>query len=829
MTRDSKGRTWGSRALVALGVVATALATSEHAQMAQSQRSPVADHDYKHDVSPRLRDIPPKPYVGRQEHEANPNPRRVTQHRNQTDSVVQSNLAQTAMPSPQLNFDGVKFPGVNCNCAPPDTNGEVGATQYTQIVNEGLQIFDKTSGASQLGPIGISTLWSGFGGVCETAGSGDPVILYDQLADRWVISQFAGTSVPTDECIAVSKTPDATGQFYRYAFHLGSNFFDYPKLAVWPDAYYMSMNVFNSSGTAYLGPQPFAFDRSNMLQGLGATFVTTGITGGSGEEAYLPADLDGKALPPAGAPNSFVEFPGAADQYKVYHFHVDFAVPGNSTFTLFSSPASAAYTELCATTRSCVPQAGTTSRLDGIGDRLMFRAGYRNFGDHEAVVTNYSVNSGGVAGVRWLELRNVTYGPVTVFQESTYQPDSTWRWMGSVAMDGSGDLAVGFSASSGSIFPQIRYAGRLATDPLNSLAQGETTLFSGSGSQTGTSSRWGDYSSITVDPVDDCTFWYTTEYYSTTSSFNWRTRIGSFKYSQCTGSGGSAPSLAIAKTADAATVSSGSQIGFTVTVSNNGTGDATGVSVNDVLPAGTNISWAIGSGSGWSIAGSPPNQTLTYGPATLAAGASVSAHVVSATTSQSCGTYNNTASFNSTNGGSGSSSTASIAVTCASAPTAVITTASACTSFTGGTATPLSSISYGVKPNQTINAINPSGFYYWVAVNAVAGNNSFVIPQTITSTNFSTLFQLTTSSVFNSACSSAGLTPTFTQTNTNSTSGTVTAAWNAPSAGIYYIGLHLSGNSLNKKPAPSPTTTVTYTFSTNGVSNSSAGVALVKN
>src|SRR5205814_1249039 len=163
------------------------------------------------------------------------------------------------------------------------------------------------------------------------------------------------------------------------------------------------------------------------------------------------------------------------------------------------------------------------------GDRLMFRLAYRNFGDHESVVGNYTVSAGGVAAVRWFELRNVTAGPVTVYQESTYQPDSTWRWMGSAAMDGQGNLAIGFSASSSTINPQLRYAARLATDPLNTLAQGEAHLFDGFGSQSGTGNRWGDYSSLTVDPVDDSTFWFTSEYYSTTATFNWRTRIGSFK------------------------------------------------------------------------------------------------------------------------------------------------------------------------------------------------------------------------------------------------------------------------------------------------------------
>jgi hypothetical protein len=204
-------------------------------------------------------------------------------------------------------------------------------------------VFDKTTGGSLLGPSGISTIWGGFGGVCESNGNGDPVVMYDQLADRWVISQFAGTSVPTDECVAVSTTGDATGSYHRYDFHLGSNFFDYPHLGVWPDAYYMSMNVFNSSGTLFLGPQPFAFDRNKMLQGLPATFITTGVTGGPSEEVYLPADLDGSTLPPVGAPATFVEWPGGGG-YKTFHFHVDFATPANSSFTQVANPAAAGFT-----------------------------------------------------------------------------------------------------------------------------------------------------------------------------------------------------------------------------------------------------------------------------------------------------------------------------------------------------------------------------------------------------------------------------------------------------------------------------------------------------
>ena len=494
---------------------------------------------YHNDVSRPLRELAAtdRPFA-RQEREAAENPKIPNSHVDSPDQVVEKGsllrLLAPSIPAPILNFDGIPFPGVGCSCAPPDTNGEVGATQYVQMVNEGYQVFDKATGNSVLGPNSITSLWSGFGGACETGGFGDPVVLYDQLANRWVISQFAsatGGSPITDECVAVSTTSNATGTYNRYGFHLGSNFFDYPHLSVWPNAYYMSMNVFNSSGTAYLGPQPFAFNRTAMLAGAPSSFISpVGPLGGS-VAPFLPADLDGSTLPPTGAPNTFVGFPGGG-QYTTYHFHVDFATPSNSTFTTFATPAAAGFTSLCPTTRSCVPEAGVKGRnnnLDGIGDRLMFRLAYRNFGDHESLVGNFTVSAGGVAGIRWFELRGVTAGPVTVFQESTYQPDTTWRWMGSAAMDGQGNLAIGFSASSSSINPQIRYAGRLATDPVNTLGQGEAHLFDGTGSQTGTSNRWGDYSALTVDPTDDTTFWYTNEYYANTTTFNWRTRIGSFK------------------------------------------------------------------------------------------------------------------------------------------------------------------------------------------------------------------------------------------------------------------------------------------------------------
>jgi len=413
---------------------------------------------------------------------------------------------------------------------PPDPDGAAGLTQYVQAVNNGFEVFDKATGASVLGPVSLATLWAGFGGVCQ---AGDtfrpawPMVLYDHLANRWVIARSRTPSgVATDACIAVSTTSDATGSYYRYGFVLGTNNFYLPQLSLWPDGYYMSTEVYNPSLTAFLGPQPFAFDRAKMLNGQSAQFLRLGLLSPT-VPSILPAELDGSTLPPSGAPETFVG-PPANGQYTIYHFHADFVTPANSTFTTFATPAAAPFSALCPTTSFCVPQLGTSTNLNGLGRRLMPRLAYRNFGDHESLVGNYAVDANGVAGIRWFELRNVTNGPVTVNQEGTYQPDTTWRWTGSAAMDHAGNLAIGFSASSSTASPSIRYAGRLVNDPLNTLAQGEATLIAGGGSQTG-GSQWGGYSSLTIDPVDDATFWYTNEYYENSSS-PWRTRIGSFRF-----------------------------------------------------------------------------------------------------------------------------------------------------------------------------------------------------------------------------------------------------------------------------------------------------------
>ncbi len=484
------------------------------------------------DVSPPLRDIKPIPVEPWTTVREMPEPKGESEGISDpapptNDPVIQKEFGPGAlvMPAPLTNFAGIN----NRNGVyPPDTTGDVGPNHFVQWVNLSYQIFNK-SGASLLGPANGNTLWSGFGGPCQTQNAGDPLVLYDSINDRWVLSQFTSAS-PYGECVAVSTTGDPTGSYYRYFFqHSTTVFYDYPHMGVWPDGYYTAFNRF--SGNTYSGPAAIVYDRAKMLAGQPATFQAFNVSSTYG--TLTPSDLDGASLPPAGSPNFFVA--RGANSLRLFKFHVDWTTPANSTFTGPTTLTTAGYTQLCTTTRSCVPQPSTTVRLDGLGDRLMYRLAYRNMGTHETLVANHSVDAGsGKAAVRWYELRSPN-GTPSIYQQGTYSPDATNRWMGSVAMDGAGNMAMVYSASSSSVFPSIRYTGRLVTDALGQMPQGEATLINGSGSQTGTGSRWGDYSMMTIDPTDDCTFWMTTEYVATTGTASWVTRIGSFKFPNCGG------------------------------------------------------------------------------------------------------------------------------------------------------------------------------------------------------------------------------------------------------------------------------------------------------
>ncbi|MFM8946079.1 MAG: hypothetical protein ACKOJC_05135 [Actinomycetota bacterium] len=438
------------------------------------------------------------------------------------------------------DFDsiGETMDGFNVNAAPPDTSMAVGPEQIVVMVNSGIVVHDKDGDVLD-GPFPSSDIWDGFGGDCENYNDGDGIVRYDRLADRWIISQFAVSGAEVGdvvhyECIAVSTTNNATGSYHRYAFAF-DDFPDYPKLSVWPDAYYVSYNMFDPVTSDYLGAEVCATDRESMLIGAPSTqvcFETSNAYGG-----LLAADLDSDTPPPTGAPNTIVSIGYYNDELTYWTFDVDFDTPGSSTFEGPYAIDAATYFPACNIDGiwywNCIEQQGTSNELDALDDRLMNRLAYRNFGDHQSLVVTHAVRDSSRIGIRWYELRLDPGSTPSVFQQGTYVPDDQSRWMSSAAMDREGNIAIGYSKSSSTMFPAIAYTGRLADDPVNTLTLGETIAQAGGGSQTGSLHRWGDYSTMNIDPADDCTFWFATEYLPASGVFNWATHVTSFQFPGC--------------------------------------------------------------------------------------------------------------------------------------------------------------------------------------------------------------------------------------------------------------------------------------------------------
>jgi hypothetical protein len=511
----------------------------------QVQTNPSVIFEGYHDTSPPLRDLART--VSSQEAAGLPREVRDLGERHkpasvkpQVDPVVQSSAGPAVGTIAGVNFDGIGkgdygFQGIY---TPPDTNGVAGATQFVHVVNASYAVFDKTNGNLLLGPFNLRTLWQGFGGPCATKDIVDPIAQYDKAAKRWLIGGIGNwlNGPPVYECLAVSQTSDATGAYNRYAISFIASQSTRPfddKLAVWPDAYYLGYDFRDGSA------QVCALDRGKMLAGLPMTAVC--FVGPGNQDNLLPADLDGSVSPPTGAPNYFIGgLNNAPNTLNLFKFHVDFANPANSTFTGPFVITVASYTQACAGFggfNDCIPQKGTHQLIESLSDRLMYRNAYRNFRSnsaqvgHETLVVNHSVNAGSSVGVRWYELRALENGKFTLFQQGTYAPDANFRWMGSIAMDKVGDIALGYSLSSGTINPSISYTGRVPTDPPG-IMEGENSIIAGGGFQS--YDRWGDYSGMSVDPVDDCTFWFTTEYLKTNGGqASWSTRIASFKFPGC--------------------------------------------------------------------------------------------------------------------------------------------------------------------------------------------------------------------------------------------------------------------------------------------------------
>ena len=516
----------------ALAICLPLLTISVAAQ--QVQTDPQISYEIKHDVSLPLRylaSIAPKPkhgFVEMIEPERNLG---LTVGLPGEDTVVQDTYLPTIHTIQLLNIEGTREDQGNAQV--PDTNGSVGATQFVEITNFDYEVFDKTTGKVILKPTNTNTIFSGFGGACDGTNPGDPVVVWDKLAQRWLVTYFNYTTDLT-LCIAVSTTADSTGTYNRYSYGFGNTLPDYPKYAVWPDAYYSSVNAFGSGAA-----EPCAFDRNAMLNGKSKAAMIC-FTPNNNNFSFLPSDLDGATLPPTGAPNHYVELGNTTDTLDEYDFHVDFAHPKKSTFTGPHSIKVPSYSLAC-DGGDCIPQPAPGEEVESLGDRLLFRLGYRNFGDHESMVVSHSVTPGkgstAASALRWYEFRSTPVGgKFSLYQAGTFQSKTTSLWMGSAGMDKEGNIAMGMSASSKSVKPSVWYTGRLVTDPLGKM-EAPTIAVKGTAVEIGDSQRWGDYSSMSIDPTDDCTFWYSQMYYNKkhggASSVDWSTRMVAFKFDSC--------------------------------------------------------------------------------------------------------------------------------------------------------------------------------------------------------------------------------------------------------------------------------------------------------
>ncbi|MCK9421398.1 MAG: T9SS type A sorting domain-containing protein [Bacteroidales bacterium] len=441
-----------------------------------------------------------------------------------TDPNVQSWLGPRAPDSVAQSFDGVtNLAGV----VPPDTDGDVGPNHYFQEVNMSYAIYSKT-GSLLFGPHANSSIFSG---LPNNSNDGDGIVIYDEAADRWLFSQFSLPNYPNGpffEMVAISQTSDPTGSWYRYQFQF-ADLPDYPKLGVWPDGYYLSFNRFSAGSGNYVGTGAAALNRTKMLAGdPTANIVYFTLSGSSEAYSMLPSDCDG-TFPPVGTPNYFTYINDGPDRLGMYAFHVDWNNTASSTYTQHALLNVNAFNS---NLPSGIPQKNTSIKLATLSDRLMFRLQFRTFADHWSMVTCHTINVGAnVASMRWYELRKEGTNPWAIYQQGTYSPDNNCRWMGSIAMDSSGNMALGYSVSGTTKFPSIYYTGRLANDPLGEMTIQEGIIKEGGGSQTNTwttPGRWGDYSSMSVDPSEPSKFWYTQEYFQNTSSVAWKTRIGSF-------------------------------------------------------------------------------------------------------------------------------------------------------------------------------------------------------------------------------------------------------------------------------------------------------------
>lgn len=442
------------------------------------------------------------------------------------DPVLQKNYTSNTRGEIIQNFEGVSNLQYKI---PPDTEGDVGLNHYIQMINMSFAIFDK-SGNIVYGPASNLSLWQEAPEIWASYSNGDPIVLYDELADRWLLSELSFPNHPNGPYyfkLAVSESADPLGSWFLYGWEY-EYFCDYPKLSVWPDGYYLTTNnnVWVNSQWDFHAVGVSVFERDSLLAGSpNARRIFYDFFPNQQPWSMLPADFDG--TPPPSQTPAYLAYlkEGATDRIFIYQVETDWQHINNSTVSYLSTLLPESFDD---DLNDGISQPENAPYLAAMSNRLMYRLQYRHFDDFDCLVANHTVNRGDdIAGIRWYDFRNYGSG-WKINQQGTYSPDHVHRWMGSAAMDGYGNIAVGYSVSGISTYPSIRYAGQTRVAPSGIFDVAETSIIEGSGVQTNPNHRWGDYSAMQIDPADQTTFWYTQQYYETTSDRNWQTRIAAF-------------------------------------------------------------------------------------------------------------------------------------------------------------------------------------------------------------------------------------------------------------------------------------------------------------
>jgi len=717
------------------------------------------------------------------------------------DSALQASSGPLVSTTPGLDLLGVGhgFANYIVPDAPTDVNLAVGDTQVVQWVNVSYAVFNKTTGAVIAGPIAGNQFWAGFGGPCETSNSGDIIVQWDKIAHRWVMTQNV-FSAPYHTCIAISQTADATGPYYRFQFPQ-SGFPDYPKWGISPDAYYQSQNNFGPTGSAYVGATACAYERAKMLVGDSTAQQICFTTPTIFDDSLLPGDLDSAGtLPPPGQAEVYLGSidntpPNGSVIYK-YLFHVDFATPSNSTFTGAGGtmPINVASFGLACGGGSagCIPQGGIADRLDALGDRLMYRLAYRNFSDHQTWLVSHSVTAGSSVGERWYEFHapeNST--SLSVFQQGTFAPDSNYRWMGSIAMDSAQDIALAYSISSPSMYPSISYTGRVPSDALGTM-ESEAQIVAGTGSQSFTANRWGDYTSLAIDGADGCTFWYTNQYYMVTAQFDWSTRLASFKFPSC---GSTTPDFSLSASPPSQPVVQGQGTTYTATV--------------------TPVSGFSGAVN-LTASGLPSGASASFNPASVS-GSGSSTMSVTTLTSTPAGTY--TITIIGTSPGLSHTTTVSLTVNAVAQPNFGLSASPSSVTIVQG----------GSAGNSTITITPSNGFASGVSLSATGVPNGVTAAFSSNPATSSSILTLTASGTATTGTSTVTITGT-----SGSLTHTTTVSLTVNAAAQPNFSLSASPNSVTVTQGTNGTSTITVTpqsgfggtvtFGTSGLpSNASAG------